>query len=483
MDAIKTADDAKQAIAELHRARQEQGEGLAKNKAAVKDLSDAVRVLSEKQDAAARPSYVQGTDENALKRYVHDDGIQLHREQKRVEYAGRTYDIDQPGLLDDPNTACDWQRDLQRALRARGAARMAMRNPRTPNLDADVVSVLMRAPQGVRAGVEKAFNDSSGVGAEWIPDEFSTSLYEAFETPRRLASSLQSVTVSSGTFLRPRLTTGVKPYIKGQITSDDPSKYTASTPVTAQASITVAGLAVRVLLDDNASEDSAIVASTTLQRLCVQAIDDGYEDCMLNGDTTATHQDTIAAWNIRSRWGATGLGGTADHRRAFLGWRAYALDTSGASQSGTATAAGHLAHLALLGERGASDLMSVTSPEYMIATIMGFSEVLTLDKFGSGASVLSGQIASLFGVPIVLSRFMGADLNASGVYDDTTKTKTGLVTVDRAAWMNYARRGTVVETAKEISSGHIEIVCTVRRSMHTPDASGVVNLAYDYNIV
>ena len=39
------------------------------------------------------------------------------------------------------------------------------------------------------------------------------------------------------------------------------------------------------------------------------------EDVIFNGDTAATHQDTIASWNARGRWGTVGLGTSLDHRR------------------------------------------------------------------------------------------------------------------------------------------------------------------------
>jgi hypothetical protein len=301
-----------------------------------------------------------------------------------------------------------------------------------------------------------------------------------------LAGAFQEVAVSQSTFLRPKLTTGARPYIKSRITSDNPAHYTPSTPVTDQASMTVPGLAVRILVDEVSAEDSAVAAIPVLQRLMLSSLEDAYEDCMVNGDTAATHQDAIATWNARSRWGSTGLGGSADHRRAFMGLRAYCLDIGAAAKAdgnSVQTAAGFLASLAELGERAASDLVCVMSPEYMVKKVMGWSEVLTLNNYGPGAAIMGGAIAKVFGIPIILSRFMTADLNASGLWDDTTETQSGFLLVDRAAWFNYRRRGPTMEMAKEIKSGHHELVGTLSKLFASPDATSVVNAHYTYNLL
>jgi hypothetical protein len=85
-------------------------------------------------------------------------------------------------------------------------------------------------------------------------------------------------------------------------------------------------------------------------------------------------------------------------------------------------------------------------------------------------------------MPIIMSRFMGADLNTLGVYDNATKTKTGYLIVARDSWYNYNRRQITVETDKDIASGAIRIVSTMRGTFDSPDAAATKNVAYHYNI-
>jgi hypothetical protein len=109
-------------------------------------------------------------------------------------------------------------------------------------------------------------------------------------------------------------------------------------------------------------------------------------------------------------------------------------------------------------------------------------QVVTLEKFGTQATVLTGQLASLAGIPIVMSRFMGADMNASGLYDNATKDKTGFLVFNTDSWYQYLRRQITVESDKDITSGAIQIVSTMRAVMDSPDASSIKNVAYGYNL-
>lgn len=466
--------------AELHERTKELGEQLVK----------VQRTMTE--DRGQR--VVVGSDEREMDRRYLDTRnggkVRWMTGPKSFEFGGHLHTVpDAPGLLDDRNPTCQWQRDLQRIASRRAWARFAFTNetPVTPNLDADLLHHLSRAPtKDLREAAERAFTDSTGVGGDWIRDGWIPDLYQAYETPRIFAGAFQEVPVSATTFQRPKITTGARPYLKGKITSDNPASYTPTTPATDVGSSTVPGFAIRILVDEVASEDSAVAAIPTLQRLMMAGLDDGFEDCGLNGDTAATHQDTIAAWNIRSRWGSSGLGGSADHRRGFIGGRARAFDIgSTAKQDGSAvqTAAGFLAALAKMGERAQGRVVAFMSPEYVVQKVMAWDQVMTVQNFGLQASILQGAPMAVFNVPIRLSRFVSADLNASGLYDDTTKTKSWFQLFDLDSFFIYRRRGPVMETQKVIMSGHFECVATLMKLLDTPDASTVVNTVTSYNLL
>jgi len=113
--------------------------------------------------------------------------------------------------------------------------------------------------------------------------------------------------------------------------------------------------------------------------------------------------------------------------------------------------------------------------------LMQLDEVITVDKFGPNASVVAGQIGSIFGMPVVMSRFLSADMAASGLYSGSG-SQTGFIIFNAASWYLYERRGIVVEQDKDISAGAIRLVATYRAVMGTPDDTTTVNnVFYGYN--
>lgn len=490
---IRTQDDAVRAIATLAQHQSDlvsQGRDMdakfQKLDQKVQTVLDAQRALTTR--AAVADLEPVGTDRD-LGAFVREDkSIRWRSGVEAVDVPGLgRVEVRSPGLLDTAQPASEWHADLLRIVSARNMARAAMpsKAPKTPTLDADLAAHLWRAPRPIRDSVRRAFDGQTGQGAEWLDDQFIPDLYVAFQTPRALRGAFGVVNVTTDTVIRPKLTRGARPYLKGQIRSDDPAHYTPSTPRTAQSTIQIQGMAVRILVDDATLEDSAVVAGAAMRGELVAALDDGWEDCTINGDTASSHQDAIASWDLRSRWGAAGLGGDADHRRGWLGGRAAAVDKGTTLDlSGTMSIANFAALMALFGERGAGSLIAVTSPEALVQDFLTMSDVVTLDKFGANATAIAGVggLAALLGVPLILSRFMGADLNASGVYDGVTTTKTGVLMYDRTAWSRYNRRASTVETDKEIASGTVEMVATVRETFDTPDDAAALNVAYGYNL-
>ena len=236
-------------------------------------------------------------------------------------------------------------------------------------------------------------------------------------------------------------------------------------------------------IDDAAGEDSAFAIIPALSRQIAQDLEDAFEDCMINGDTAASHQDDIANWNVRERWGASGLGGSSDHRRLFLGMRAAAFDKGSAVDASTFTFAKFMSVNSQLGELAVGNKVCVVSPEALVANFLQLDQVVTLEKFGPQATILTGELARLAGIPIVLSRFMSADLKGTtGLYDNVTKDSTGFLIFNTDSWYQYVRRQITIESDKDITSGVIQLVSTMRAVMDSPDADALKNVAFGFNL-
>ena len=471
---------AKEIIDGLVRTQKSSGDRLQNIEKQIDDLKTAQRLIDESIQAPA-PAYA---DESELRSFIREDGsVQWSTEVKHYTNArGHRVSVEESGLLDSEFACSDWHSELKSIASDRHLARLLMADPYTPKLDARLYRHLKQAPRALQPAITKAFNDQAGTGAEFIPDQFISDLYQTFQIPKRLRGLLTRVQADRNTLLIPRLNRGGRPYIKGEITVDSPlAQYTTSTPATGQKTINIKGLASSYVLDDAAVEDSALAVLPIFSQQIAQDLEDAFEDCMINGDTAATHQDDIANWNIRDRWGAAGLGGSADHRRTFDGMRAAAFDQSNtAAKAGASLAVSDiLSGMASLGELGASNLVMVVSPEFMI-DIMGLDEVVTIDKFGPAASILSGQIGSIFNVPIVMSRFMSNDLATTGLYTGSGAT-TGFLLFNASSYYLYERRGIVVEQDKDISAGAIRLVATYRAVMGSPDQTATKNTFFGFN--
>jgi HK97 family phage major capsid protein len=453
-----------------------------KTQAAIDDLTRKFQAIQERQIDNAKETAPTG---ESLRKFVGQDGKVLLKSATATEtFAGKSVEVERAGLLD--GTPCnEWHADFQRLNTARYFAQRILKGGKTPNLDRELLSMAAKAPREIRSQLEatiKAISDTSGSGAEWIPDTWSQNLYEEYYAPAGIDAMFGMVDVA-GPLVVPKISDTIRPYILGQISSDDPAKFTASTPGSSNQTIEVGGLAARVIVDQSATEDSIFPILPEIQRRLARALRDGYEDAMINGSLTATHEDAIQNWNIRSRWGATGLGGAADHRRQFDGLRRIAIARSASSDmSASQTITGVMSSLlGALGERGATDAVILVSPEVFFKKFLTDSNVLTVDKLGPNATLLNGQLAAVAGVPIVMTRWLSADMNASGLFDNVTTTKSGVLAVSRAEFSHYQRRAAAVEIDKDITMGAFNLVATLRRTFKTLSGSGSKVAAYGYN--
>ena len=73
-----------------------------------------------------------------------------------------------------------------------------------------------------------------------------------------------------------------------------------------------------------------------------------------------------------------------------------------------------------------------------------------MDKLGPNATILNGQVGTLFGAPVIVSEWVRENLNASGVYDGITTTKTYALAVNRGEWAMGQRMALDVEVDDSI---------------------------------
>jgi HK97 family phage major capsid protein len=475
MDAVK------QIMGELRTLRTNQDEKVAGIEKQVNAIKEAQRIMEESV-YRADSSEITGTDDQ-LKKFVGEDGsIRWTTGKTRVKTAAGITTVTESGLLDTDENLSNWHVEMKRLANDRMMIKsMLVGDKSTPKMDLAIARHLAVAPRSIAAQISKANYDGSGVGAELIPDQFLAQLHMEYQVPTVVRSLFNEVQMTSNTMLAPRIDRGGRPYIKGTVTSDNPALYPVSTVSMGQAQITAKGLATRYILDEELIEDSAVLLLPAMQRMIAKDMRDALEDAIINGDATATHQDDIANWDIRGRWGSASLGGSNDHRRLFTGLRAAAFDKSSTLDINSFDAAKMLELISKLGEYAASDKVLIVSPEALYENLMGLDQLLTLEKFGPQATILTGQLGSIFGMPVVVSRFMSDDLASTGKYTGSGAT-SGMLVVSRESWNIFARRGIQIQQEQDITSGAYNMVATERLTFDSLDAAAVKNVAFGFNL-
>jgi len=499
---VKTQEELNRVVSELKSAATANGGRIGQTETAISDLREAQRGISLAQ-AAINAHVPSGSSDDVSRAYCASVSAEpvLTRGEGRLDYDGANSfgakDVGiikmlgstdaagfwAPGLLDDPKPKTEWQHKLQIMVDTRSMARTMVRGGRTPKLDKAILAHMSKGP----GMIAKVFADNAGEGAEWIPDNVSPELQRSSQLQRMLEGLFETMPIGSGNTTNPFLSQGCTPYIAGQPSSGDfnPGDLEKSMFTTADRTVTPVTLAVSLPYNRDAEEDSVIQFAPIGRQMLVEADRDGTEDAILNADT-GTHGDTgLTGWNPRDgRWGTASLGGANDHRRSWIGLRQRAIDVSSHVDKGSAQTYKDMMsfRLQMNVAQAFGDLVYCTSPEYFLAKLLTDTNTLTVDKFGLGATVLTGEVAKIGGHPLILSEFMSPELNASGVYDDTTKTKTGLVVFNRSRFKMAIRRGARVESETVVRNHTSYLVLTTRKKFHTFDSSTTKNVAYAYNL-
>jgi HK97 family phage major capsid protein len=294
----------------------------------------------------------------------------------------------------------------------------------------------------------------SGAGAEWIPTGFSAELMRRVQLELKVAGLFDDIPMPTSPYKLPVQGGKATAYKAAESVSDIASALTPTTAATANVQFEAVKLAARVLFSDELSEDSVIPILPYVENEVVHALADGVEHCTVNGDTQQTHFDigyTVAANDVRRCW---------DGIR-----RLHNKQTNPASVdlSGTNFTAENLLSLkGEMGKYGANPREGawVTSIAGYIK-LLGLDECLTLDKYGPKAVIFDGELAQLFGSPVVVSEHVAQDLNASGIYDGSTTDRTIVLYVHRPS-AKFGRRSSHVESDRIVETQQTQVVAAVR---------------------
>lgn len=437
----------------------------------IPEFRQAIAAVREGQMGVALAGEAVGP-ESELRRFVRSDGTVRMMGEKRH---GEVY---RDGLLDTRENHGWWHRELKQLYTLRSIVRTRSSAGVSPMVDRMLEDHKRIAPPALA----RIFG-ATGTGAEWIPTENMVPDIDhavGVLSEGRIASLFAVTPMSTEVVTVPFGSTGGTPYLQGEPISD-PAMFTATMPTTANRTHTAKTLTLRYEVDNNSAEDAIIDAYAELSMLIASDLVDGEEDAIINGDTAATHQDTgLASWNPNGRWSAWTFGGSADHRRAWIGLRARAFDVSNTvDSSGAQTYDGAMAVRSMLQARSGGAAF-IANEKYLYGKMMLFSQLqLTTSAVGQ---VQDGRILNVGGVPLYLSYFLTNDKAATGLYTGSG-AYTELICADLTRFRRYIRRGAQVELQRDAARGVTQMISTWRGTFKTNDSATAKNAALGFKLL
>ena len=310
----------------------------------------------------------------------------------------------------------------------------------------------------------RALDDTTGgSGDELVPTLEASELWRDVHLMTAIANLFRTVEMPSNPFDIP-LDLGDVNWYPGTANV----AATSSDPATAKRTLTAHELAANVQWSYNLDEDAVIAMMPALRELLVRNAAEVLDDVVLNADTTLTNNINADGATIA----ASDTDGVAQWLVGFDGLRHIPLvDNTG--QGNDHNAALTLTSMAdfteirgFLGKYGVrpSELAYIVDiPLYIQA--MAISDILTLDKYGPQATVLTGEIGKIGGVPVIVSEVM-RETDDDGLVTDPVgaagNDNSGILIVNRTQYYKGFKRELMIESERDIQKRQTIMVASMR---------------------
>lgn len=319
----------------------------------------------------------------------------------------------------------------------------------------------------MKQGQKVALDSSSGYGAEYIPTNFADALHVRLGEITSIANIFNQMLQTSATMTVPLLKTRTTIYHE----TDNALSGTASAPGTGAATVTASNMTGKTDLQDETLEDTEQIINLMplIEQVLIEDLINARADCILNGDTTATHMDAdieaLGAKDWRTNW--KGL------RRLSLGVSGLYLDMSAAGIT-----IGNLASLIALMGKYAIGPQALKCA--MVLGVKGATSYRSMNHIfdpqtqGGYNALLSGELPPFLGVRPIVESLNREVLNASGVQDGVTTTKGCVMVVNGNEFLLSMWKRITIEIERVASTSKHTIYARTRQAFtpyETPSAT------------
>ena len=327
----------------------------------------------------------------------------------------------------------------------------------------------------------KAAMDSTtaGSGDELVDTQEARALWDDVNLETAVAPLFNAVQMPSNPFQIPLQLGDVNWYPGTENTA-----VTGSAPATARQTMTAHELVAEVPWSYDLDEDAVIAMMDELRRSLLRNAHEVIDDVILNGDTTLQN-------NINAD-GATIAANTAGSGHYLIGFDGLLhlplVDNAGmANNHNAAVSADTFNEIrGKLGKYGVrpSDLAYITDVNTYIKSL-AVSSFRTLDKFGPQATIMTGQLGAVEGIPVIVSEQMRlADADGKVTSGGNTNTKGRLLIVNRSQWRVGFKRELTIETVRDAQKRQNIMVVSFRIALQERSGTraSATHTALQYNI-
>jgi len=333
----------------------------------------------------------------------------------------------------------------------------------TPNTDAlnQFRGTLSGWTRGLIAGHQRALDSTTtSAGDELVPTFEAAELWMDVNFDTLILPVMPQVTMPTNPFDIPAQLGDTNWYPVSENV-----QVTTTDVATAKATLTAYGLKTGVPFSDELEEDAIIAFTPELRRNLVRNAAEVIDDVILNADTTTTNNINADGTTI-----GTSTAGKAHWLLGFDGLIHLPLvDNTSQYEDHSAAISADVFNemLARLGKYGAprrrGDVVYIVDIRTAIRAL-SMTEVETVDTAAQRATMSTGEIAVLYGVPLIRSDVMKLAEDGDGkVTSGGNSTDVGrILCVNTTQWRVGFRRQVTVETEREAGKGQTTMYVSFR---------------------
>lgn len=291
---------------------------------------------------------------------------------------------------------------------------------------------------------ELNYSTQANYGDEWVPDLWSSQLWEKARMENVVLPQFQQVEMPSNPYEYPTEGSDPTVYHVPEITGQAEQNINTSTTAipsskigSGKIALNAKKLALRVGFSAELVEDSIIGVIAQYRAQAMRAMQDSIDNVLLNGDTEAGANTNI---NL-----IDGTPATSAKYMALDGLRKLWAVTTTANGVDNAGAAPTLAQIRAARFKidrayaGNPDNLVLITHSETYAKLIGLSEFITMDKAGPNATAMTGQIGIIDGMPVVVSNEY-ALTNSAGKIPGAGGTLGSVTIAVKQAWYVGFRR-------------------------------------------